>query len=62
MKILLFAVIGAAFGLSCYIAGIIVGRLQAEDDIKKKREEMGLDVEPDDWDKLYNGGLRYELY
>ena len=55
MKILLFAIIGAAFGLSCYIAGIIVGRLQAEDDIKKKREEMGLDAEPDDWDKLYNG-------
>ena len=23
--------------------------------LKKKREEMGLDVEPDDWDKLYNG-------
>lgn len=55
MKILLFAIIGAAFGLGCYIVGIIVGRLQAEDDFKKKREEMGLDVEPDDWDKLYNG-------
>ena len=55
MKILLFAAIGAVFGLGCYIVGIIVGRLQAEEELKKKREEMGLDIEPDDWDKFYNG-------
>ncbi|MBR4934205.1 MAG: hypothetical protein IKZ03_07080 [Clostridia bacterium] len=55
MKILLFAIIGAVFGLGCYILGIIVGRLQAEDDFIKKRKEMGLDEEPDDWDKLFKG-------
>ena len=47
-------IIGSIYGMVCYVTGLIVGKMRAEEDIRKKRDELGLDEEPGDgWDELF---------
>ena len=51
-------VVGAVGGLVCYGMGFYIGRLYGHEDIRKQREEMGIDEEPneqDEWDKIWKG-------
>lgn len=47
-------IIGSIYGMVCYVTGLIVGKMRAEEDIRKKRDELGLDEESSDgWDELF---------
>lgn len=47
--IVLFMVVA----LSSYGIGIFIGRLYGYEEVMKKRKELGLDEEDDEWDKNY---------
>lgn len=49
-----FVIIGIISHFCCYMTGLIVGKFSAEEDIRKKRDELGLDEKTDDgWDELF---------
>lgn len=43
-----FVIIGIISHFCCYMTGLIIGKLSAEEDIRRKRDEMGLTQEEDD--------------
>lgn len=50
---MIFVVLCIIAALACYGMGFYIGKLYAEDKIKKARKEMGLDEESDPYDVFY---------
>lgn len=40
--------------LACYLMGFCIGKYTAEEDIRRKRDEMAIDEDPEDpWNELF---------
>ena len=52
---MIFVILGIAIALACFRMGIIIGRLEIQEEFNNIRQEMGLDSSDEEWQKLFYG-------